>query len=271
MKKNIKTIIKTIILFLIWIAIFLWQPMIAYYGSFLIIAYILFAKRYIVFAMQGNKAHKIKNFDYALNRYRKCVQVSGAKGVVINNYLIMELKYGDAERAMKYIDNNINNKKFDSTTKYSMKVGKSIALWKQHRMYDALSNLKGLLKKEESTYAYETLTSLLLINGSYEEALNYTKMGLKYNNDSNILLSNEAECYYKLENYEKAEELFAPLIESNVNFAEPYYYTGILCAKREENERAMELLEKVIDCNDSLLTTISKDKAQNILSDLYER
>lgn len=271
MKKNIKGIIMPIILFAIWIIIFMWQPMIAYYGFFLIVAYLLIAKRYIVFAMQGSKAYKIKNYEYALNRYRKCVQVSGAKGVVINSYLIMELKYGDAERAMKYIDKNMNNKKFDSATKYNMTVGKSIALWKQHRMYDALSNLKDLIKKEESTYAYETLTSLLLINGSYEEALKYTEMGLKYNNDSNILRSNEAECYYKLENYEKAEELFAPLIESNINFAEPYYYTGILCAKREENERAMELLEKVIDCNDSLLTTISKDKAQNILSDLYER
>lgn len=271
MKKKIKGIIIPIILFAIWIIIFVWQPMLAYYGFFLIVAYLLISKRYIVFAMQGSKAYKIKNYEYALNRYRKCVQVSGAKGVVIESYIIMELKYGDVDRAMKYIENNINNKKFDSTTKYSMAVGKSIGLWKQNRMYDALSNLKDLIKKEESTYAYETLTSLLLVNGSYEEALKYTEMGLNYNKDSNILLSNKAECYYKLGDYEKAEELFSPLIKANVHFAEPYYYTGILCAKREENERAMELLEKVLDCNDSLLTTISKDSAQNILSDLYER
>ena len=163
-----------------------------------------------------------------------------------------------------------NLKKLDDASKYSMSVSKAIALWKENMMSDSLTELRALLEKSENTYAYETITSLLIIDRNYDEALTYTQKGLKYNKDSNVLLSNEAEIYYKLGNYKKAEELFAPLIEDNVKFAEPYYYTGLLCKERGEKEKAMDLLEKVLDCNDSLLTTVSKEDAQNILSALYE-
>ena len=108
------------------------------------------------------------------------------------------------------------------------------------------------------------------MNKNYDEALEYIKKGLEYNKDSNVLLSNEAEVYYKLGNFQKSEELFKPLIESKVNFAEPYYQTGLLAKEIGEREKAIELLEKVIDCNDSLLTTVSKEETQEILGPLYD-
>ena len=92
----------------------------------------------------------------------------------------------------------------------------------------------------------------------------------EYNKDSTVLLSNEAEVYYKLGNFQKSEELFKPLIDKKVKFAEPYYYTGLLAKERGEREKAIDLLEKVIDCNDSLLTTVSKEDAQEILGALYD-
>ncbi len=43
-----------------------------------------------------------------------------------------------------------------------------------------------------------------------------------------------------------------------------------LAKERGEREKAIELLEKVIDCNDSLLTTVSKEETQEILGPLYD-
>ena len=245
-------------------------PEYARYVFPLIVIFLLYTKRYIVYAFQGSKAYNMKNFTYALERYRKSVKVSGCKGAIVTSYLIVEIKYGKPSLALDYINKNMNNKKFDEATKYSMSVSKAIALWKENMALDSLNLLKDLLKTSENTYAYETLTTLLIMNKNYDEALEYIKKGLDYNKDSKVLLSNEAEVYYKLGNFQKSEELFKPLIESKVNFAEPYYYTGLLAKERGEREKAIELLEKVIDCNDSLLTTVSKEETQEILGPLYD-
>ena len=255
-KFDISNLLAPLILLIVLALTIMFIPEYARYVFPLIVIFLLYTKRYIVYAFQGSKAYNMKNFTYALERYRKSVKVSGCKGAIVTSYLIVEIKYGKPSLALDYINKNMNNKKFDEATKYSMSVSKAIALWKENMALDSLNLLKDLLKTSENTYAYETLTTLLIMNKNYDEALEYIKKGLDYNKDSKVLLSNEAEVYYKLGNFQKSEELFKPLIESKVNFAEPYYYTG--------------LLAKVIDCNDSLLTTVSKEETQEILGPLYD-
>lgn len=269
-KFDISNLLAPLILLIVLALTIMFIPEYARYVFPLIVIFLLYTKRYIVYAFQGSKAYNMKNFTYALERYRKSVKVSGCKGAIVTSYLIVEIKYGKPSLALDYINKNMNNKKFDEATKYSMSVSKAIALWKENMALDSLNLLKDLLKTSENTYAYETLTTLLIMNKNYDEALEYIKKGLDYNKDSNVLLSNEAEVYYKLGNFQKSEELFKPLIESKVNFAEPYYYTGLLAKERGEREKAIELLEKVIDCNDSLLTTVSKEETQEILGALYD-
>ncbi len=269
-KFDISNLLAPLILLIVLALTIMFIPEYARYVFPLIVIFLLYTKRYIVYAFQGSKAYNMKNFTYALERYRKSVKVSGCKGAIVTSYLIVEIKYGKPSLALDYINKNMNNKKFDEATKYSMSVSKAIALWKENMALDSLNLLKDLLKTSENTYAYETLTTLLIMNKNYDEALEYIKKGLDYNKDSKVLLSNEAEVYYKLGNFQKSEELFKPLIESKVNFAEPYYYTGLLAKERGEREKAIELLEKVIDCNDSLLTTVSKEETQEILGPLYD-
>lgn len=269
-KFDISNLLAPLILLIVLALTIMFIPEYARYVFPSIVIFLLYTKRYIVYAFQGSKAYNMKNFTYALERYRKSVKVSGCKGAIVTSYLIVEIKYGKPSLALDYINKNMNNKKFDEATKYSMSVSKAIALWKENMALDSLNLLKDLLKTSENTYAYETLTTLLIMNKNYDEALEYIKKGLDYNKDSKVLLSNEAEVYYKLGNFQKSEELFKPLIESKVNFAEPYYYTGLLAKERGEREKAIELLEKVIDCNDSLLTTVSKEETQEILGPLYD-
>ena len=269
-KFDISNLLAPLILLIVLALTIMFIPEYARYVFPLIVIFLLYTKRYIVYAFQGSKAYNMKNFTYALERYRKSVKVSGCKGAIVTSYLIVEIKYGKPSLALDYINKNMNNKKFDEATKYSMSVSKAIALWKENMALDSLNLLKDLLKTSENNYAYETLTTLLIMNKNYDEALEYIKKGLDYNKDSKVLLSNEAEVYYKLGNFQKSEELFKPLIESKVNFAEPYYYTGLLAKERGEREKAIELLEKVVDCNDSLLTTVSKEEAQEILGPLYD-
>lgn len=269
-KFDISNLLAPLILLIVLALTIIFIPEYARYVFPSIVIFLLYTKRYIVYAFQGSKAYNMKNFTYALERYRKSVKVSGCKGAIVTSYLIVEIKYGKPSLALDYINKNMNNKKFDEATKYSMSVSKAIALWKENMALDSLNLLKDLLKTSENTYAYETLTTLLIMNKNYDEALEYIKKGLDYNKDSKVLLSNEAEVYYKLGNFQKSEELFKPLIESKVNFAEPYYYTGLLAKERGEREKAIELLEKVIDCNDSLLTTVSKEETQEILGPLYD-
>lgn len=269
-KFDISNLLSPLILLIVLSLAIMFIPQYVIYILPLILVYFLYTRRYLVYAFQGSKAYNMKNFTYALERYRRSIKVSGCKGAIITSYLIVEIKYGKPSLALDYINKNMNNKKLDEATKYSMSVSKAIALWKENMALDSLNLLKDLLKTSENTYAYETLTTLLIMNKNYDEALEYIRKGLDYNKDSNVLLSNEAEVYYKLGNFQKSEDLFKPLIENKVNFAEPYYYTGLLARERGERKKAIELLEKVVDCNDSLLTTVSKEDAQEILGALYD-
>ena len=144
----------------------------------------------------------------------------------------------------------------------------TLYLWKTGNIESAINNLKYLLSKEESSYIYETLTSLLLIDGRVDEALELLKKALEYDDTNNILKSNFGEANFKLGNTKIAEEIFKSLLEENILFIEPYYFYALILKQKGENEKAIELLEKSLDTNDSLLTTVSKDSATKILYEL---
>lgn len=236
----------------------------------LIIAFNIYKQSYLLNVIKGNKAYAIKDFNTALEKYKKAVSSKFVNAGVIRGYILIELKHGNAETANKVLTDILNTRTFTSQELLALNVSRALILWKLGNLDKAIDTLKTLLEDEKSTYIYETLTTLLLINENIDESLELIKEGLDYDENNTILNSNFGEANYKLGNIDSAEETFSRLIEENVSFIEPYYFSALILKEKGEIEKSIELLENGLATNDSLLTTVSKNDAKKILDELIQ-
>lgn len=233
----------------------------------LIFIMLCFNYRYIFKILKANKLYASAEYDKSLNLYRQCVLIKTIPGFVINNYLIMELKYGSSKIAEDYINNNLPDlSKFNSADSLSIKVSEALIAWKNHNTDKAIEILENLLEENENTYLYETLTSLLIVNNYLDKALEVTNKALEYTDSSNVLKSNYYEIQYLLGHYTEAEEGFSSLIDENITFMEPYYYKAAILITKDKKEEAKILLEKALTFNDSLVSSINKEKILTLLN-----
>lgn len=237
----------------------------------LIIGFNIYKQSYLLKVIKGNKAYAIKDFDTALKNYKKAISSKFVNAGVIRGYILIELKHGNANIANKVLTDILNERTFTSHDLLVLNVSKALILWKLGNITDAIDILKELLKTEKSNYIYETLTTLLLINGNINESLSLIKEGLDYDENNTILKSNFAEANYKLGNISASEEYFSNLLEENVEFIEPYYFSSLILKEKGEIQKAIELLERGLEKNDSLLTTVSKDDAKKLLDKLTQK
>ena len=231
----------------------------------------IYNNSYIFKLTKANKLYNMKDYENSLTLYRELMSSKRVlPGGVINNYLIMELKYGEPEKADQFAAKLKYGSNFKSHDILSTNVTKSLIAWKCNRKDEAINNLKEYLKNGQNTYIYETLTSLLISAGEYNEALEIINEGLDYTDTSTVLKSNLAEAQYLIGFINDAEELFAELINSNVSFLEPYYYYGLILRKKGNLQEAADVLNKGLAYHDSLVSLISKAKIQEILDNIND-
>ena len=116
----------------------------------LIVLCILIGKNlYLGKIIKANKLYASKNYGEALKLYRQTVTKENIPGFIINNYLIMELKYGDCTIAENYINSlSLDNSKIKSTDLLSINISKSLVAWKNNKTEEAINNLKRLLEED---------------------------------------------------------------------------------------------------------------------------
>lgn len=232
----------------------------------LFLIYLIITKHYFIKVYKGMKAYKIENYSNALENYRDAALSKYCNGPIISNYLICELKYGKPSIAREYIDENLISKNIKSNEKLNLEVTKAIVLWKTNSQEEAINLLKHLIENNKNTYIYETLTSLLLASGKFNEAKKYISEAMEFNSDNNILKSNYAELCFKFEQFDEAEKTFDYLINENVKFIEPYYYSALLERKKGNCDKAFELLRIAESFNESLVSLITHKDIEQALN-----
>lgn len=232
----------------------------------LFLIYLIITKHYFIKVYKGMKAYKIENYSNALENYRDAALSKYCIGPIISNYLICELKYGKPSIAREYIDENLISKNIKSNEKLNLEVTKAIVLWKTNSQEEAINLLKHLIENNKNTYIYETLTSLLLASGKFNEAKKYISEAMKFNSDNNIIKSNYAELCFKFEQFDEAEKTFDYLINENVKFIEPYYYSALLERKKGNCDKAFELLRIAESFNESLVSLITHKDIEQALN-----
>ena len=232
----------------------------------LFLIYLIITKHYFIKVYKGMKAYKIENYSIALENYRDAALSKYCIGPIISNYLICELKYGKPSIAREYIDENLISKNIKSNEKLNLEVTKAIVLWKTNSQEEAINLLKHLIENNKNTYIYETLTSLLLASGKFNEAKKYISEAMEFNSDNNIIKSNYAELCFKFEQFDEAEKTFDYLINENVKFIEPYYYSALLERKKGNCDKAFELLRIAESFNESLVSLITHKDIEQALN-----
>ena len=232
----------------------------------LFLIYLIITKHYFIKVYKGMKAYKIENYSNALENYRDAALSKYCIGPIISNYLICELKYGNPSIAREYIDENLISKNIKSNEKLNLEVTKAIVLWKTNSQEEAINLLKHLIENNKNTYIYETLTSLLLASGKFNEAKKYISEAMEFNSDNNIIKSNYAELCFKFEQFDEAEKTFDYLINENVKFIEPYYYSALLERKKGNCDKAFELLRIAESFNESLVSLITHKDIEQALN-----
>lgn len=232
----------------------------------LFLIYLIITKHYFIKVYKGMKAYKIENYSNALENYRDAALSKYCNGPIISNYLICELKYGKPSIAREYIDENLISKNIKSNEKLNLEVTKAIVLWKTNSQEKAINLLKHLIENNKNTYIYETLTSLLLASGKFNESKKYISEAMEFNSDNNIIKSNYAELCFKFEQFDEAEKTFDYLINENVKFIEPYYYSALLERKKGNCDKAFELLRIAESFNESLVSLITHKDIEQALN-----
>ena len=232
----------------------------------LFLIYLIITKKHYIKVFKGMKAYKLENYKTALEYYRDAAMSPWANGFIITNYLICELKYGKPSLANEYINENLKTKTVKPHEIINLEVTKSIVNWKTNSKEEAITSLKNLLASNKNTYIYETRTSLLLGSSKFEEAKSYINEAMEFNPDNNIIKSNYAEICYKFEKFDEAKKYFDTLIDENVRFIEPYYYTALIESKNGNFEKSIDLLRKAQGLNESLVSLISQADVEQALN-----
>ena len=232
----------------------------------LLLIYLIITKKHYLKVFKGMKAYKLEDYSTALDCYRDAAMSTWVNVPIITNYLICELKYGKPSLAKEYINENLKIKTVKPNDFINLEVTKAIVTWKTSSKEEAINSLKELLANNEHTYIYETLTSLLLCSNKFDEAENYINEAMEFNSDNNIIKSNYAEICFKLKKFDEAKKYFDNLIDENVRFIEPYYYTALIENKNGNFEKSIELLRKAQGLNESLVSLISQSDVEQALN-----
>lgn len=232
----------------------------------LLLIYLIITKKHYIKVFKGTKSYRLEDYKKALEYYRDAAMSPWANTPIITNYLICELKYGKPSLAKEYINENLKIKNVKVHDFINLEVTKSIVIWKTSSKEEAITSLKKLLSNNKNTYIYETLTSFLLCSNKFDEANDYINEAIEFNSDNNIIKSNYAEICYKLEKFDEAKKHFDTLIDKNVRFIEPYYYTALIESKNGNFEKSIELLRKAQELNESLVSLISQSDVEQALN-----
>lgn len=232
----------------------------------LLLIYLVITKKHYIKVFKAMKSYKLEDYKTTLEYYRDAAMSPWANAPIIINYLICELKYGKPSLAKEYINENLNLKSIKPHEFINLEVTKAIVIWKTSSKEEAITSLKNLLANNKNTYIYETLTSFLLCSNKFDEAKNYINEAMEFNPDNNIIKSNYAEICYKLEKFDEAKKYFDTLINENVRFIEPYYYTALIENKNGNLEKSIELLRKAQELNESLVSLISQSDVEQALN-----
>ena len=181
----------------------------------------------------GDKLYNEKNFEAAVDYYRKAIVMGSEKmeyDRVVSTDPNTTTSYGDYKAARYFYRSIVESGK---------------AARENKKYYDAMLFLNEAINfRPKSSWAYNILGMVCYDIGQYEEAVENYDKSLK--NDSKYFgaYQNRGEAYYQLKKYSQAIKDFDMAIYLDSNYAYSYYYRGLCYQAIGDNKKAKKDFSK---------------------------
>lgn len=203
-----------------------------------------------------------KDYDKALSIYEKACKKDIPDQDIVIKYADLAIYCGKkdlCEQVLNMIDYfDID----DPLLKNAYRRTEGLLVWKKGDINKAIDIYKELLSEGEHSTVYETLGYLLIVAKRYDEALKTNEAAYEYNKDNNVIMDNLAESYYYTNQKDKAKELYELMFskdeKSIPNFAESYYYYGLILKEENNTDEANKYFKKGLEMRESYLSTLKK-------------
>jgi tetratricopeptide (TPR) repeat protein len=231
------------------------------------LAILVYLIRPALFTLIGSRKYGQGKTDEAIRLFERAYATGRASTRTSVMYAYILLKHKDLQKSDEILQKLINDKKNSQQLPYIKSI-MALVLWKKGNIDEAVSMLEEVIKTYKTTSVYGSLGYLLILQGDLEKALKYNLEAYDYNSSDNIINDNLGQNYLMLGNYEKAAEIYGPLLAKNPTFPEPYYNYALVLDKLGDREKAIETMKKALDQKFSYLSTITKEDIEAKIREL---
>lgn len=217
--------------------------------------------RPVIYSMKGSKAYSLGRTDEAIKWFGKAyaTKKAGVRASVSYGYIL--LRSGELDKADEILKQVFKENGKSEDLPYIKSI-MALVLWKKGKVEKAVEMLEEVIKSYKTTSVYGSLGYLLILNGDLEKALQFNLEAYDYNSSDKIIQDNLGQNYYLLGMYDKANEIYKPLIEKAPSFPEPYYGYSLLLLAMGRRDEALEYMKKALDYKFTFLSTISREEIE---------
>lgn len=235
----------------------------------LVLAFLVWKNRSIIYQNSANKKYLNGDFNGALNDLNKAVSLDPKSSGVRGTYAYLLLKLGRTEEASAQIDEAL--KTALPSDKNLLIQTKALILWKQERIDEAISEMEDLLKVYENTNVYAVLGLLYLKKGDYDKALEFNLQAEDFNGSNAMILDNLGASYYFKGEYEKANEIYERVMKLKPVFPEAFYNYARVLDKLGDTEKAIEMAKHALTLKFWHISAADKEEVELFLEELKKR
>lgn len=218
--------------------------------------------------MKLNKANLLYNqgkTDEALAIYEQYVNSGKASIDIRITYANLLIRCGYPEKTVEQMNKilSYSSAALGEKNRESAKLTRSIANFKCGNGDEALSEAKEVFFEDgyKTIDSYCILTYIMIaMYEPTEEAVKLCEEAYDYDEDNRDIIDNLFICYYRLKDYEQAEELADILVRDYPEFVEAYYHGAVMQIRLGNTDKAREYINHTDECKRTYMTTVSEEE-----------
>lgn len=225
----------------------------------------------------GNDAYKRRNFNAALEYYRKACELDPSEMTFLTNIAAVYFELGQYDESISHCEKAIdvgreNRADFKIIAKAYSRIAnaylksknyekardyfqKSLTEHRTPETKEKLSQVEKILKEEERKAYVDPEKSLQEKNlgnacfqkGDYPQAIKHYTEAIRRNPEDAKLFSNRAACYAKLAEFQLGLKDCDECIRLDPNFVKGYIRKGAILSGLKEPSKALQAYQKAID------------------------
>ncbi len=236
-----------------------------------IIGYLIYSKRDAMITQRAVMENNNGNRQLALGLLDQAYKINPNNPATLSNYAYLCLKDGQIEKSEKLMNELISNKSITAPMRASIEMTRSLIVWKQGNLEEAIHMLEALHEKMKTTVLYGSLGYFYIEQGDLDRALDYNLEALDYNDTDAIILDNLLLTHILREEWDQAEQIGTKLSELNPKFPEAFYHLGLLKLHKEDVEGAIESFQHALDRPFTAVSTENRETIEQKLQEVREQ